>query len=513
MDLPLLSFPTTTLLLLLLLLLFPFFIFIISTRSTSRTRNLPPGPKKLPIIGNLHQLGPLPHRSLHRLAATHGPLMHLQLGQIPTLIISSPQLASQFLKTHDLSFCTRPSTPTLMRFSYNEQDITSAKYGEHWRQLRKLCTLELFNMKRVHSFRAVREDEVHLLIQTIRHCCSQDEAVNLSEMFLCLSNNITCREVLGKRFSEDGKCGRSENHELVLEMIVLTSGFSIGDLFPGLEWLSVITGTKKRIEWCFRRMDELFEREIEEHCLKKYASAGDDHEDDFLDVMLKLQKDSSLGFLLTRDHIKGVLMNMFLGGTDSSETILIWGMSELIKNPRVMEKVQNEIRHVVGNKGKVEESDLKNLSYLKYVINETLRMHPPAPLLVPRECREECKINGYDIPLKTRAFINVWALGRDPKSWEDPEEFRPERFEGSPINYKGQHFEFIPFGAGRRICPGIQLGAATLEITFANVLYHFNWKLPCGECGENIDMSETFGVGVHKKLPLVLMGTPWDIHF
>ena len=199
---------------------------------------------------------------------------------------------------------------------------------------------------------------------------------------------------------------------------------------------------------------------------------------------------------------------MFLGGTDTSAATLEWAMTELMRCPLTMKKVQDEIRNVVGNKGKVEESDLQHLQYLKLVICETLRLHCIAPFLLPRESRKDCKIVGYDIPENTRVLVNAWAIARDPKLWKNPEIFMPERFEGSTINYKGQHFEFIPFGAGRRICPGMQLGVVAVEIALANILYHFNWELPSGMCYEDIDMTETFGAVLHKKIPLLLKAKP-----
>ncbi|XP_039146023.1 cytochrome P450 71A1-like [Dioscorea cayenensis subsp. rotundata] len=493
-------------------LLLALLVFNFNLRSRRR-RKLPPSPQRLPVIGNLHQLGELPHRSLRRLAEKYGPLMHLQLGQIPAIIVSSPEVASEVMKTHDLAFCSRPATPVMMKFSYNGSDMAFTKYGEHWRQLKRLGTLEILSMKRVQHFRNVREEEVHVLIQNIRRSCSQ-EPVNLSEMFLCMSNNIICREVFGKRFSDDGQCNRSEHHDLVLEIIELMGGFFLADFFPSFKWLSVVTGLQGKLERNFKRMNEFFEREIEEHSLSMKNDLGrdDKEEDDFVDVLLKSQKDSTnLGFSLTRDQIKGVLLNMFLGGTDTSAATLEWAMTELMRYPSIMKKAQDEVRSVVGNKGKVDENDLQHLQYLKFIINETLRLHCIVPLLIPRESRQDCTLFGYDIPKNTRVFVNAWVMARDPKSWHNPEVFMPERFEENAINFKGQHFEFIPFGAGRRICPGIQFGVAAIEIALANILYHFNWELPSWLSYEDIDMTETFGLVLHKRSPLVLMARPINI--
>lgn len=199
---------------------------------------------------------------------------------------------------------------------------------------------------------------------------------------------------------------------------------------------------------------------------------------------------------------------MFVAGTDTIFTALEWIMAELMRNPKVMEKVQEEIKGVVKGKARVSEEDIVEMIYLKAVIKEALRLHPPIPLLVPRESTEHVKLHGFDIPEKTRVVINAWAIGRDPKSWERPEEFMPERFLNSEVDFKGQHFEFIPFGAGRRGCPGIMFAISTIELAAAALLHHFDWKLPDGMRTEELDMSESSGLTVHKKTSLLVQATP-----
>ncbi|KAL5713266.1 hypothetical protein ACHQM5_015358 [Ranunculus cassubicifolius] len=184
---------------------------------------------------------------------------------------------------------------------------------------------------------------------------------------------------------------------------------------------------------------------------------------------------------------------------------MVWVMTELARNPDVMKKVQGEIRKSVGGKGKVEESDIEKLHYLKMVVKETLRLHPPAILLVPRECMNHCKINGYDIYPKTRVFVNVWAIGRSSEYWANPEDFYPERFVDNSIDFRGQDFEFLPFGSGRRICPAISMGVTMMELGLANLLYCFDWGLPSGMVKEDINMEEVAGHTVHKKFPLQLV--------
>ena len=199
---------------------------------------------------------------------------------------------------------------------------------------------------------------------------------------------------------------------------------------------------------------------------------------------------------------------MFVGGTDTTSAALEWAMSELVRNPIIMKKVQEEVRTIVGHKSNVEERDVNKMHYLKCVIKETLRMHPPVALVVPRVTRSDIKLKGYDIPAKTTVHINAWAIQRDPKFWESPEEFLPERFENSEVDFKGQDSQFIPFGFGRRGCPGMNFGTASVEYMLANLLYWFDWKLPETDT-QDIDMNEIFGLVVSKQVPLHLKPTTY----
>lgn len=181
----------------------------------------------------------------------------------------------------------------------------------------------------------------------------------------------------------------------------------------------------------------------------------------------------------------------------------------MMKNPRIMKKAQDEVRHVFDGKGNIDETGLEELKYLNLVIKETLRFHPPVPLLLPRVCGERCEINGYEIPEKAKVVVNAWAIGRDPNLWDDAESFIPERFLDSTIEYKGNNFEYIPFGAGRRICPGMNFGLANVKFELAQLLFHFDWKLPGGMKQEEIDMTEEFGATVGRKEDLIVIPVPY----
>ena len=204
---------------------------------------------------------------------------------------------------------------------------------------------------------------------------------------------------------------------------------------------------------------------------------------------------------------------MFAGGTGTSASAMEWGMSELMRNPAVMKKLQGQIREAFRGKAVVTEADLQlqqqagNLRYLKLVIKEALRLHPPAPLLVPRESIEACELDGYTIPAKSRVIINAFAIGRDPKYWDDAEKFKPERFEEGTVDFTGSSYEFLPFGSGRRMCPGFNYGLASMELALVGMLYHFDWSLPEGV--EEVDMEEAPGLGVRRRSPLMLCATPF----
>ncbi|CAI0415081.1 unnamed protein product [Linum tenue] len=238
---------------------------------------------------------------------------------------------------------------------------------------------------------------------------------------------------------------------------------------------------------------------------------GTSYDDERSVARFQSLEDPSYKIRLTFDHIKALLMNIFVGGTDSSAATVIWTMTYLVKNPGVMAKAQREVRELIGKKGFVNEEDMQQLAYLKAVIKESMRLQPTAPLLVPRESTEDCRLGGYEIPAKTIVYVNIWAIGRDPETWgENPEEFRPERFmENSSIDVKGADFELIPFGAGRRMCPAMHMGLANVELSLANLLYAFDWGMPDGMKNEDLDMDVQPGVAMHKKNPLRLVATKW----
>ncbi|XVF49797.1 hypothetical protein PTKIN_Ptkin04bG0044500 [Pterospermum kingtungense] len=484
----------------------PLFLFIILLVSILiwlkqakwKKLNLPPSPPKLPIIGNIHQLGKLPHHSLRDLSTKYGSLMLLHLGHNPTLVVSSAEMARDIVKNHDNVFSNRARTTAANMLFYGCRDIGFAPYGEYWRQVRKICVNELLSLRRVHSFQFVRDDEVELVINTVHRASVKGESINLTEMMMAFSNNIVSRCAISRKFEEEDVSVKFG--QLTRRMVILLTSFCVGDMFPYLRWLDVLTGFISSLKAVSREMDTVLSQLIEEH--RALKNPEEKSHKDFVSILLQLQQHGMLEMDLTEDNLKALILDMFSAGTEATSTTIEWVMAELLKNPNVMKKVQEEVRNVVGKKPNVDVNDINQMEYLKCVIKETLRLHPVVPFLIPRQTTTSAKLGGYDIPANTTVFINAWAIQRDPNWWEQPEEFIPERFKNSSVDYKGQDFHFIPFGCGKRGCPGIQFGVASIEYMIANLLYWFDWKLPAGETAENLDMSEQYGIAVSKKVPL-----------
>ncbi|GAB4849546.1 hypothetical protein Ancab_004340 [Ancistrocladus abbreviatus] len=501
------------------LLFFSFvFLFILYKKVSNQcknTRNIPPSPQKLPIIGNLHQLGTHPYRSLQSLSQQYGDLMLLHLGSRPTLIVSSACAAQEIMKTHDVLFSNRPDHLSVFgRLLYNRRDVASAPYGEYWRKMKSLIVLQMLSHKRVQSFHRVRVEEVVLMLEKIAR--SSPSPVDLSEMFVTLTNDVVCRVAFGRKYSGEGVgCA---NFKLILkDFVELLGGFYVGDFIPWLAWIHRVNGLYAKVERVFKNFDDFIEGIVREHsdnCWYEMKNVEADDKEyrvkDFVDVLLESHKNNLAGFPIERDSIKAVILDVFGAGTETTYTLIEWAMTELLRHPRIMKELQIEIRRVVGSKVEMFEDDLQKMTYLKAVIKETLRLHPPVPLLLPRQSIKDANIKGYNIASGTQVIVNSWAIHRDPSSWEEPEEFYPERYLDSTINFKGQDFQFIPFGGGRRACPGIAFAIVFSELVLANLMHKFDWTLPTGVHCDTLDMRESIGISAHRATPLLAVATPYS---
>ncbi|AES66281.1 cytochrome P450 family 71 protein [Medicago truncatula] len=467
----------------------------------NKVKRLPPGPVGLPILGSLLKLGANPHLDLHKLSQKYGPIMHLRLGLVPTIVVSSPQAAELFLKTHDIVFASRPPIEAAQLMFYNQKDVSFSVYGSYWRNMRKMCTLELLSHTKINSFRSMREQELDLLIKFIREAANDGTTVDISAKVAALTADMTCIIVFGKKYS-DKDLNEKGFKASMQELMSLAATPNIADFIPYIGALD-LNGLTRRMKAIGKIFDEFLEKIIDEHIQSE--NKDDNKTKDFVDVMLGFVGTEESDYRIERSNIKGIMMDMLIGSTDTSATSIEWTISELLKNPRVMKKVQKELETVVGMKRKVEESDLDKLEYLNMVIKESLRIHPVVPLLVPHQSMEDCTVEDFFIPKNSRIIVNGWAIMRDPNSWTDPEKFWPERFEGNNIDVGGHDFQLIPFGSGRRGCPGLHLGLTMVRLVVAQIVHCFDLKLPNDMLPSDLDMTEAFGITMPRANHLIAL--------
>jgi len=457
-------------------------------------------------------MGPLPHRSIHTLSKRYGPLMYLRFGSFPVVVGSSAEMAKFFLKTQDAVFIDRPKTAAGKYNTYNYSDITWSPYGAYWRQARKMCLTELFSAKRLESYEYIRSEEMRALLRDLREASGR--VVVLKEYLSTMSLNVITRMVLGKKYlthKEEGASGTTTTLEeckwMIDEWFVLNGVLNIGDSIPWLDWLD-LQGDIKRMKNLTKMFDRFLEHVLEEHEGRRRLEGESFVAKDLVDVLLEIASDPNLEVQIHRDGIKAFIQDLVAGGTESSAMAVEWAMSEILKNPEVFASATEELDRVVGRGRWVTEQDIPSLPYVEAIVKETLRLHPAGPMLAPRLSREDASVGGYDIPVGTRVFVSVWSIGRDPALWDAPEEFVPERFLGSKIDVKGQDFELLPFGSGRRMCPGYSLGLKVIHLSLANLLHGFAWRLPDGMAKEELSMEEIFGMTTPRKFPLEAVVEP-----
>ncbi|KAH6835354.1 hypothetical protein C2S53_006098 [Perilla frutescens var. hirtella] len=467
-------------------------------KGTGKAKKLPPGPYQFPIVGNLFQIGERPHHSFAELAKEHGPLMSIRLGSVLNAVVTSPQLskdvltlpgfngrhAGQAVHVHDVP-----------KMSMSFLPVASDK----WKFMRKISREQIFANHSLDSSQVVRHENLQHLIDYIGKCCDGGRPVNIREAAFTITVNLMSATLFSTRVADFESESTGQFKEILEGVSDVVGEPNFADFFPILERFDPQT-VKRRSGKLIQRLLRLMKAQVDQRVEFRRANPNAPKKNDFLETLL----DISLGDeeQMTFQEIEHALFELYLGGTVSSASTIEWVMTELLRQKDiVLSKATSEVRKVLGGKKLIQDSDITTrLPYLQAVINETFRLHPPAPLLFPRSAEEDMELGGYLIPKDTRMILNVWAMGRDPSVWANAESFEPDRFLDANIDYKGLHFNLIPFGSGKRICPGLPLAHRVIHEATAALIGNFDWEFAAGEKHRN---HEHFtGLTLRRQAPL-----------
>ncbi|XP_010531270.1 PREDICTED: cytochrome P450 81D11-like [Tarenaya hassleriana] len=455
--------------------------------------NLPPSPaKSLPVIGHLHLLKLPLHRTFLRLSESLGgaPVFSLRLGNRLVYVVSSHSVAEECFTKNDVVLANRPELILGKHVGYNSTTMVGAAYGDHWRNLRRIGAVEIFSSHRINGFLSIRRDEIRRLIMRLSHNSLHGfTKVEMKSLLGDLTFNNVIRMVAGKRYYGDGVEDDKEAKRVrILLSDVIASGGAgnAADYFPVLRW---VTDYETRVKKLAGRVDEFLQGLIHEKRVQKEKG------DTVIDHLLALQQ--SQPDYYTDQIIKGIMLVLILAGTDTSAVTLEWALTNLLNHPEKLKKARNEIDNKVGLDRLIDEPDISDLPYLQSIVSETLRLYPAAPMLLPHMASEDCTVAGYDMPRGTILLVNAWAIHRDPKLWEAPAGFEPERFEKGKETQK-----LMPFGLGRRACPGAGLAQRLVALALGSLIQCFEWER-IGD--EEVEMVEGKGTTMPKATPLQAM--------
>ncbi|KAL2319298.1 hypothetical protein Fmac_028267 [Flemingia macrophylla] len=484
--------------------------------SKKRKGNKVPEPRgALPLIGHLHLLNArIPYfRTFSVMAEKYGPIFSVKLGCRPTLVVNSREIAKECLITNDKVFASRPDTSAGRFLGYNHALFGLAPYGDYWREMRKISTLEIFSSYRLEKLKHVRDTEIFSLVKDLFSLATKvkgSSEVPISNLLEHMTFNIIVRMIAGKRF--EGSTVTQEDNEgwklrkAIKDATYLCGVFVVADAIPSLSW-SDFQGHVSFMKRTAKKMDLILEKWLEEHVRKREEDENGGCSD-FMDVLIStFQGQEEICGYKREIVIKATSLLLILTGSGSTAITLTWALSLLLNNPRVLKAAQQELDKHIGKERWVQESDIKDLIYLQAIVKETLRLYPPAPLTGIREAMEDCCVAGYHVSKGTRLLINLWKLQRDPQVWSNPDEFQPERFLTihHDINFTSQNFELIPFSFGRRSCPGMTFGLQVLHLTLARLLQGFHMHT---KDGVEVDMTEGLGVALPKEHQLQVMLKP-----
>ncbi|XP_004249463.2 cytochrome P450 76A2 [Solanum lycopersicum] len=476
----------------------PILILFFSQKKSSKCcYNLPPGPPGLPIFGNMFELGKEPYKKMSALKQKYGPVLGLKLGPSTNImVVQTAEAAAELFKNHDTSFADRPIVDVNQAHNYFQGSLAVGRYGSFWRFQRRICTVEMFVHKKISETVPIRRKCVDNMLKWIEKTVNSAEkgnGIEVTRFVFLASFNMLGNLILSKDLADPESEEASEFFHAMKGIMEWSGIANVSDIFPFLRKFDLQSLRKKMTRDMGKAMEIM-------SMLLKERKKGMEKMKDFLDVLLEFEgtgKDEPAK--LSEHEIKVLIVEMFLAGSETTSSSVEWALTELLRHPQAMAEVKTEISKAVGSNNKFEESDIENLPYMQAVIKESLRLHPPLPFLIPRETIHDTKFMGYDVLKGTQVLVNAWAIGRDPECWDDPMSFKPERFLGSKIDVKGQHYELIPFGAGRRMCVGLPLGHRMMHFALGSLLHEFEWELPDGVSPKSINMDESMGVTARKR--------------
>ncbi|KEH37856.1 putative cytochrome P450 [Medicago truncatula] len=467
-----------------------------------------------PLIGHLHLLGSSnqpPYITLGDLADKYGPIFTLRVGVHNAVVVSTWELAKEIFTTHDVIISSRPKFTAAKILGHDYANFGFSPYGDYWQMMRKVTASELLSTRRFETLRDIRDSEVK---KSLMELCKSgfdhelgDLKVEMKRFLGDMNLNVIMRMIAGKRYSNESGDEREVRKVrwVFREFFRLTGLFVVGDAIPFLGWLD-LGGHVKEMKKAAREMDSVVCGWLEDHRNKN--DVGETKmEQDFIDVLLSVLHGVHLDGYDVDTVIKATCLTLIAGATDTTTVTITWALSLLLNNRHTLKKIQDELDEKVGKDRLVNESDINNLVYLQAVVKETLRLYPAGPLSGARQFTENCTVGGYNIQAGTRLILNLWKMHRDPRVWSKPLEFQPERFLNThkDVDVKGQHYELLPFGGGRRSCPGITFGLQMTNLALASFLQAFEVTTPSNA---QVDMSATFGLTNIKTTPLEVIAKP-----
>ncbi|GAB4857030.1 hypothetical protein Ancab_040512 [Ancistrocladus abbreviatus] len=483
---------------------------------TQRSSKISPPkvPGAWPIVGNVRQIknNEALRYSLAAWADKLGPVFVMQKGMKKILVVSSWDAAKECYTTSDLAFASRPNSGVGKFSSYNHAVFAVSPYGPHWRQMKMLTRCELTSPHGLEIVKHQRVSEIEAFTKELYCLCKhQSTTVVICEMIYQLAINIMSKTMNGRRVFDTFRGTTDEGGRLrrVLNNLVDAAALTpLSDIFPFrfLEWLDP-KGYIKFMKQIGKEFDSIFQGWVDEHRNRRSVERPRSDQD-FIDFALSAIENGSVAPEHATDtSIKATVEALMIAGTSTIPIATIWTISLLLNNEHALKHVQKELDQKVGRDRWVEESDINSLDYLKAVIYETMRLYPPGSLGFPHNAREDCCVKGYHIPKGTMLIINMWKVHRDSSIWTEPDKFMPERFLSKDETYNAEkyYFQCIPFGLGRRACPGMPLAQIVVQLTVARLLQGFNLSRPTDK---PVDMSEKHSGLLYKALPLEVAITP-----